>query len=293
MIPALYGSNTVSARPLAGGDAGVAETVREMYRLVDAGVKDPVVNRYAIEIIRACPQYNPVAETRCIFEHVLENFRYVQHPVGPHGEKQRLMPVREILTLQAGDCPIFSELLATLLSSVGYETRFVTVASDGADPAQFNHIYVEAFVLGQWVAFDAARPDAEFARAPERYFRKKIWFPEGGGSDEGESMGCLCEGGYSRLNGYARTLGDATTNPEAQDITAITTGIADIELGSSPNASVYANLTPNVQGGGLPLLPSGTLPYGVPQTGLTISPTTLLLIAALGAVLLLGRQSSR
>lgn len=291
MRPFLLGSSGVTSRPLAGGDAGVAQTVAVMRQLVDDGVKDPVVNRYAVEVLRGCPQYNQPAEVRCIFEHLLQNFRYVQHPIGPFGDKQRLMPIREILALRAGDCPIFSELLAALLGTVGYETRFVTVAADPAAPMQFNHIYVEALVNGNWVALDAARPDAEYARSPEMFFRKKIW--ASWGAQEVAGVGRV----HSTLHGYARAgMGDGQTlpsNPVAQDISTITTGIADVELSMNPApGTVYANLTPNAAGGPLPFLTPGTYPYAaVPTAGLTISPTTLLLIGAVTLALLLGRRS--
>ena len=58
------------------------------------------------------------------------------------------------MTLQGriGDCDDQVVLLATLLESVGYPTRFVVAGYNV--PGQLEHVYLQALLDGQWVDMD-------------------------------------------------------------------------------------------------------------------------------------------
>ena len=68
LMGAPFASDQVSRWALAEGDAGVQQTIALMYRMVDDAVKDPVVNRTAVEILRSTPQFDPLADARALFE---------------------------------------------------------------------------------------------------------------------------------------------------------------------------------------------------------------------------------
>ena len=141
-------------------------------RFVQDAVRSPEVNRLAIRILQEsnAPQHNPTAEAKAIFNWVRKNFRFVSE------SEETLRPIEEILRVRAGDCDdINGILLPSLLMSVGIPVRLVTVAVEPDAPKSFSHIYAEALLDGEWVAVDAARPGASFGRAPEHYFRKRIW----------------------------------------------------------------------------------------------------------------------
>ena len=268
-VTRILGSAQSFSRPLAGGEAGTAQTIHAMFQLVDDAVKDATLHRHAIDILRECPQYNPTAEARCIYDFVLMNFQYRQDPIGPLGAKEMLIPPAQMLAIRAGDCDDLSMLMAALLGSVGIETHFVTVAADPNSPEDFSHVYAEALLDGRWISVDVARPDAAFGLSPQHYFRKKVWNPDGS-SQNANGVGRVHSlNGYTRMGahrripwrpenmrGGVRGLGDDSTT--AQNIQAVGTSIADIELAANPApGTVYANLTPGTSGGAAPLLPYG------------------------------------
>jgi hypothetical protein len=251
--PTLRGSFSYS---LPGGDAGVAKTMRLVQSLVDSAIKDPFINRTAIEILQQsnAPQYDQAAAARKIYDWVHENIRYVPDPVG----KETVRPANVILEVRAGDCDdINGVLIPSLLGTIGITTRGVTIAAaPGSD--DFSHIYAEAMLDGQWVALDAARPNVVFGQAPEFWKRRAEWPLTG--SEVGQ-------GGY--LSGMG-SLGDAPIDW----VTAIGTEAGNIiqSLRASPQ-----NLGP-----GAVLLPSGA--YGTAPPGGTgvslmsnISPTEILI----------------
>jgi len=236
--PMLRGAVSFS---LPQGDAGVARTMELIRQQVDQAIKNPYINRTAIEILHAAnaPQYDQTAAAHVIYNWVLRHIRYVQDPVG----KETVRPADVILKIRAGDCDdINGVLIPSLLGTIGIATRGVTVAAaPGSD--DFSHIYAEGFLDGSWVALDAARPHVSFGQAPEMFKRRAVW------PITGTEVG---QGGF--LNGM-HGLGD--TAP-IDWVTAIGTEASGIiqSLRASPQ-----NLGP----AGSVLLPSGA--YGVAPPG--------------------------
>jgi hypothetical protein len=229
---------------LPGGDRGVAKTMQLIKTLVDQAIKDPYINRTAIEILQQsnAPQYDQAAAARVIYDWVHRNIRYVQDPVG----KETVRPANVILEVRAGDCDdINGVLIPSLLGTIGIATRGVTVAA-APDSDDFSHIYAEGLLNGQWTALDAARSNVVFGQAPEFYKRRAEW------PLTGVEVG---QGGY--LAGMA-ALGDT---PAGIDwVQAIGTEASNIiqSLRASPQ-----NL-PGVGAGGV-MVPSGA--YGVAPPG--------------------------
>jgi Transglutaminase-like superfamily len=159
--------------PLPGGDRGVAKTMELIRHLVDSAIKDPFINRTAIQILQRAntPQYNQRAAGQTLYDWVHQNIRYVPDPVG----KETVRPANVILEVRAGDCDdINGVLIPALLGTIGITTRGVTIAA-APDSDDFSHIYAEALLDGQWVALDAARPNVVFGQAPEFYKRRAEW----------------------------------------------------------------------------------------------------------------------
>lgn len=155
------------------GDEGTEQTIRHMRALIDDAWKDSVVNRTAIDVIRAAGArpYDSWAQVRAIYNFA-HGFYFVNDPL----TKEALRPTRELLKLGAGDCDdINGILLPSLLGSLGFEVRLVTIAADAQMPENFSHVYCEVFVDGAWYPLDAARPDASFGVAPPSYFRREWW----------------------------------------------------------------------------------------------------------------------
>ncbi len=157
--------------PLAFGDAGTAQTIAAMRRLVEEGKKDPVVHETAAAILRRVRSFDWHAEARAIFDWVRQNIRFTRDVQG----KETLHSAREILRLGIGDCDDYTVLICALLGTVGHRCRIVTIAGHGEDPSQFSHVYPEVFLNGQWIPLDAARRNPGFAQAPENFYRKRVW----------------------------------------------------------------------------------------------------------------------
>lgn len=205
--------------PLPTGDAGVARTMELVRGQVDQAIKNPFINRTAIQILHDAnaPQYDQAAAARVIYEWVLRNIRYVQDPVG----KETVRPADVILKIRAGDCDdINGVLIPSLLGTIGIATRGVTVAAAPYSD-DFSHIYAEAFLNGSWVALDAARPNVSFGQSPEHFKRRAEW------PLTGMEIG---QGGY--LNGMA-ALGDTTPIDWVTAIGTETSGIIQ-SLRASP-----------------------------------------------------------
>lgn len=132
-----------------GGNAGTFHTVGLMRQLVRECRIDPAVMNMAIGIIHNVPAKDEYAEIEALFDFVLNHVRYVRDVAG----LETLCDPRMTLQRLVGDCDDKSALLAALLESVGYPTRFVMAAYDGGD---FSHVYLQVYVpfRDDWMDLD-------------------------------------------------------------------------------------------------------------------------------------------
>ncbi len=159
---------------LLSGDAGTAQTIKLMRKLVDQALSDSSFVRFAKDIVRHVPAHDEFGETQAIYDWVLRNIRFTKDPL----TKESLYPPQELLKIRAGDCDDISMLLGALLLADGYPAQLVTVAANPQAPDEFSHVYVEVELppgSGNWMAMDAARLGAQFGVAPAMYYRKRVW----------------------------------------------------------------------------------------------------------------------
>jgi len=163
---------------LADGDAGTAQTIREMRRLIEQGKKDPDIHTLAAKILRdACvlAEYAPAGEmlaVKAVYDSVMRNIRYTPDVTG----KETLHGAIDIVRLRIGDCDDFTILICSLLETIGKTTRIVTISSHSDDPKQFSHVFPEVYVSDRgWIPLDVARKAAAFAKGPEHYYRRREW----------------------------------------------------------------------------------------------------------------------
>ncbi len=191
--------------PLADGNAGTAQTVRLMRRLIDQALNNPEFVRFAVDLVRNVAAYDDFGEVFALFSWVQQNIRYTKDPV----TKEKLYPPMELLKIQAGDCDDISMLLAALAIALGYPARLVTVAANTSAPDDFSHVYTEVELppgSGKWVAVDAARPGSAFGLQPQTYFHKKAWSLIDDSSQD--IAGCTRLRGLSGYLGLGDGLGD-------------------------------------------------------------------------------------
>lgn len=149
---------------IPSGEAGTYATVRLMRRFVQKFKKSLTVREAALSLVDGHPQKDWFAEVNSIFTWVRDHIRYVRDI---HGVETLQTPV-VTLELGAGDCDDKSTLMAALLESVGYPTRFI--AAGYRQRGNYSHVYVEAKVGNRWVPLDATlleQPMGSLPPAPE------------------------------------------------------------------------------------------------------------------------------
>lgn len=123
---------------------------------------DPAVKLVADRIAaNSCPN-NDICYAKALFYFVRDSFQYVPDP----NAYEYIKDPKESLMSQGGDCDDASVLLASLLESVGIDTRFVLIP---------GHVYVEAYLPDarkkyrgddDMVALDATCASCEFGDVP-------------------------------------------------------------------------------------------------------------------------------
>lgn len=156
----------IFSAPLMGGDAGVQQTVSLIRSMVDDAWKDSSVNNAAVNIIRSAgvQPYDALGQIQAIYNWVHSNIYFVNDP----HTKEALRPAASMLqpSNRYGDCDdINAILLPSLLGTLGFETRIVTIAADPSADA-FTHVYCEVLAGGDWIPLDAASPTGQFGVAP-------------------------------------------------------------------------------------------------------------------------------
>lgn len=130
------------------GMAGIRQTLRAMRRMVQTYRVEPTLRQIATTLVTLAPQRDQLGEVDTIFSWVRDHVRYVRDV----HEVETLMTPDKVAAARLGDCDDQSTLLATLLESVGYPTRFV--AAGYTDPRTVDHVYLQVFALGQWIDLD-------------------------------------------------------------------------------------------------------------------------------------------
>lgn len=129
-----------------------------MRNLVREGKKNPLVRQTALVLIAGLPQKAHSGEIKSIFNFVKNRIRYVKDIRGI----ETLHSPEILLKLKQGDCDDKSILLASLLESIGYQTRFVAFGfqppiknRNGTFKARsYSHVLVEVFHKGKWIPLE-------------------------------------------------------------------------------------------------------------------------------------------
>lgn len=90
-------------------------------------------------------------EAKRLFAYVQNNVRYVRDTDGA----ELIHDPAYLLQIGAGDCDDKAILLASLLGSIGFATRFAAVAFE---PDNYSHVWVQAWIGGKWVDLETTEP---------------------------------------------------------------------------------------------------------------------------------------
>ncbi len=141
---------------LAGGDAGVFQTVRRMRELVEAAKVLPETRAVVLTALHGIREKDTLGEMTALYEWVREHVRFIRDPVGVEYLQAPAYMLRQIAQegVAAGDCDDASTLFAALAETAGYRTQFRVQAPPGDT---FKHILVDVQIGGKWVSFDPSQ----------------------------------------------------------------------------------------------------------------------------------------
>lgn len=130
------------------GYPGIQQTIRAMRDLVKKYRTDLTIRQAATQAVFLTPAKDDYAEIDAIFRLVQQGIRYCRdiHQV------ETLSTPTMTLAQRLGDCDDQATLLAALLETIGYPTRFVIAAYQA--PGMYEHVYVQVYCHGQWLDLD-------------------------------------------------------------------------------------------------------------------------------------------
>lgn len=139
---------TASPSSLKNGMTGIFQTVGIMRGMVNDYKKNLTIRHAAISASFLTPEKNQYAEIESVFNYVRDHIRYVKdiHNV------ETISTPDKVLGSQVGDCDDQSTLLAAMLESIGYPTRFVCAGYSSDDALE--HVYVQVFTDYGWIDCD-------------------------------------------------------------------------------------------------------------------------------------------
>jgi hypothetical protein len=241
------------------GDRGIAQTIRYMYGAVmgNEGVASAEIRRQALTIVQGVASRDQQGEIAAVLQWVKSNIAF-------RGEWAETVQTPLVtLQLRAGDCDDQSTLMAALLGSLGYKTRFKTVAADPSAPYAFSHVYIEIFQrkTGQWISLDSTVPQSYPGWQPPQIFRSKAWRTMGDPHDPST---------IATSSGSASAGPVSKTQAILQLLTPLSQGVADrIRFGGNPpktaNLNFGLNTTSLTAGGISPtvMIAGGAIVLGV------------------------------
>lgn len=142
-------------RGLLPGKQGTEQTLAEMAKIVRRDSIDPGLVALSRKIVSGVAPHDERGEVQAVYDYVKRAIRYVQDPA----DTEWVQDTRRSLDFGAGDCDDKATALASLLGAIGYLCRFA-VCSYEADPlAQYDHVWVQAPINGQYVDLDASEDE--------------------------------------------------------------------------------------------------------------------------------------
>lgn len=172
-------------------DTRTAQTVGRMREHILDAAADPVIRNTAATLIRSAggARASQAAIVDKVFDATQAAITFVDDPVDRELLIRPELMARLPAQLRRGDCDDFSMFAGALLEVAGVPWRIVTVKADQRDPSLWSHVYLQAFVDGEWLGLDASHGPEPGWEAPH-HFGLRAW----GGSGGRQGMNGLGDG---------------------------------------------------------------------------------------------------
>jgi hypothetical protein len=160
---------------IGSGTSAIFKTVHNIKKIIMNAAFQPYVRRWAENIVYSIPQGDKFGEARAIYDFVVESIRYTKDPKGLEfiQTPDLLLRFIEADDIATGDCDDITTLGMALLKSIGFDVA-VKITSY-SHKRQFQHVYGLVYVNGEWLAFDAIRPDKFLGWEAPGITRSKIY----------------------------------------------------------------------------------------------------------------------
>jgi hypothetical protein len=146
---------------ISDGDAGVAQTVAHMQRLICESVATPIVRDQATRIVAGCDAQDRLGQCYALREWLANHIVFLRDPVGVellHTPEWLLRTIHQRGCAHV-DCDDAAILGGALSASIGLAVIIVTVAFlDKCAP--YSHVWSSAAPSssGPWIELDVTRP---------------------------------------------------------------------------------------------------------------------------------------
>lgn len=157
-----------------GGDTGIAATIGYMKSAVfgNQGVRSFRVREFTLQAVRGVAR--GMTEVDAVFQAIRDEIEF-------RGEYQEYLQSPEAtINLGAGDCDDQAVLAAAMLNSLGFETRFKTVALHDS-PGELSHVYIEVRdkQSGAWTSMDTTVAESYPGWEPDGIARSEVYSTNG------------------------------------------------------------------------------------------------------------------
>lgn len=142
---------TSSVVDVPAGAAGTKMALKTMALYASRYKTDQRIRAIALELVGDLPDKDYLSEATLLHRFVRDQIRYVRDV----RDVETVATPLETLRSGQGDCDDKSTLLACLLESIGFETRFCAV---GKQPGYFVHVLTQARVNGKWLSMECTEP---------------------------------------------------------------------------------------------------------------------------------------
>lgn len=170
---------------ISGGDAGTAQTIQHMRRLVSQGKREWSKRKLVGKIIRGeaiegfpgfrgkpCANKDFLCYAENIFLFCRDGMKYA---FDPHGVELVEHPVK-ILETGIGDCDSLDVLFASMCEAIGLQCVFVTIKSNPSRPSEYSHVYCRVNVPKHgWLGADPTQPTKPLGWEPPGQYETKVW----------------------------------------------------------------------------------------------------------------------
>jgi hypothetical protein len=150
---------------IPSGREGVKATLKIMVMIARKCNSALPVRILAQQLVQSCPENDKHCEAATLHAYVRDAVRYV----ADIRNKETIQFPEQTLQLRSGDCDDKALLLATLLESIGFSTRFCAVKTDGSPI--YSHVLTQVLIPREgWISAEVIPIDGAQAKAPLGWF---------------------------------------------------------------------------------------------------------------------------